>query len=259
MATTRKRLGRQFLTRALKSFRNANAALSECENRALRRLNADRRAQMAYDQLPDQPAADALIWSCIEALEIGRTFDAEIAQSRRLLGSATQQGELDRLKNSLVGVERFFEELQNQPLGWVASQVRVPPGTLGQLFLALVFAKDLIEDQRRIASETPKRLGATRKVGLGAAELAAIGWLAENVRRHTHKANREVVRVLAEVVLQRTVTDHRVRKAERTRLGREWRRPFRTETSKSLMSGNSKVLGEPTSDDVQQPRPSRGA
>jgi hypothetical protein len=234
-----KQRGRQLLMRAVKAVKDSDPDLSDHDSRALERLSADRRAQRAYDYLPNQDAADALVWTYIAALEIRRTFNDEIAESRRLLGSARQQGKLDRLKNSLVAVERFFEDLKERPLGWVASQHRVPPGTLTALFVALVFAKDLLEGERRIASETPKRLGATRKLGPGAAELAAIGWLAGDVRHYTGKPNREVVRLLAEVVLQREVTDDRVRKAERIRLGREWQLPLRTEDS-----GKSPYVGK---------------
>lgn len=225
--------------RAVKAARDSDPDLSDHDNRALGRLSTDQRARKAYEYLADQKAADALVWTYIEALEISRTFDDEIASARRLLGTARQQGELDRLLSSLVAVEIFFQDLLKKPVGWVASQQRVAPGTLRQLFVALVLARDLLEQQRRIAQETPKRLGASRKLGSNAVESAVIGWLAQGVLHLTGKPHREVVRLLAEVVMQRDVTDHRVRRAERVRLGRQWQQPLRTEDS-----GKSPYVGE---------------
>jgi hypothetical protein len=229
MDTPPKHRGKSFLTRSVKSIKRANPDLSDLENRALGRLGADNRAVTAFNYLPNQSAADALVWTYIEALEVKRSFDSEIAWSQHLLGNKRQQGELDRLVNGLVAVGRFFENLQKQPLGWVASQQRVAPGELRQLFVAFETAKDLLEQQRRIANETPKRLGATRNTGPGAAERAVIGWLATGVRFQTRKPNREIVRLLAEVVLERSVTGLQVLKVEKSRLGREWRLPFRTQ------------------------------
>jgi hypothetical protein len=122
--------GKQLLRDAVKAVKDAEPDFSDSENRALGRLSTDRRAVKAYDYLPNQDAANALVWAYIEALEIRRTFDDEISESRRLLGNAKQQGELDRLKNGLVAVEAFFQDLQKKPLGWIASQHRVPPGSL---------------------------------------------------------------------------------------------------------------------------------
>jgi hypothetical protein len=72
------------------------------------------------------------MWTYIEALEIWRTFDDEIAESRRLLGSARKKGELDRLKNGLIAVGRFFQDLQKKPLGWVSSRGSIDASRLRQ-------------------------------------------------------------------------------------------------------------------------------
>lgn len=234
-----KQRGRLLLMRAVKAAKDSDPDLSDHDNRALGRFSTDHRARKAYEYLPDQEAADALVWTYIEALEISKTFDAEIASSRRLLGTGRQQGELDRLLSGLVAVEGFFQDLLKKPVGWVASQQRVAPGALRQLFVSLAFARDLLEQQRRIAKETPKRLGATRKLSSNAAESAVIGWLAQGVLHQSGKPNREVVRLLAEVVMQREITDHRVRRAERVRLGRAWQQPLRTEDS-----GKSPYVGK---------------
>ena len=90
---------------------------------------------------------------------------------------------------------------------------------------------------QRVAKEDQMRFGATRKNGLAkgkpiasdlaetiAPQNAAIGWLAEGVRRVTGKAHLRIVADLAEVILRTSLTLDRVRAAARTR-DREWRRP----------------------------------
>jgi hypothetical protein len=232
-----KQHGRRLLVTAVNAIKKSNPDFSDRDNRAIGRLFATGKASEAYAYLPNQQAADSLTWAYIEAVEIRRTFDAEVAKSRRLLGTVKQQGQLDRLKSGLVAVEVFFRDLQRQPVGWVVSQQTVPAGELGNLFRSLLSARDLLEQQRRIALETPGRLGATRKLAPGAADLASIAWLAQEILKSTGKPNRRAVKLLAEVVLQREVKEDQVRKAEQRRLGRAWRQPPRKDNDRSPYAG----------------------
>jgi hypothetical protein len=77
--------------------------------------------------------------------------------------------------------------------------------------------------ERRIATETQGRLGATRKVHFKrAAENAAIGWLAAEVRRLTGRPHHIAVAQLAGIIVKAEISEDRVVNALRVRK-REWR------------------------------------
>ena len=82
-----------------------------------------------------------------------------------------------------------------------------------------------IDARKRISQETLLRIGATRKTRDAAADTAAIGWIAEAVRRNCGRPNRAASADLAEVVLGCKVSVERLREAERTRRERDWRKP----------------------------------
>lgn len=222
--------GRALLEGGIKAFRAANPELPKAEDEVLHRLLTDRRATSAFAALPEGcQQAKILVLTCIEAAEILRIFDREVARSEQLLGTRRQRGELDRLKKGIVAFEKFLDDLRSQPVGRLVAQHVLPPDALSALRNSLLFARDIIEGERRIACETPMRLGATRKSRVkGAAQLAAIGWMSEGVRKIVGRPNRKIIVQLAEVVLQCSVTEARVREAERTRLERDWRMPVRS-------------------------------
>jgi hypothetical protein len=83
--------------------------------------------------------------------------------------------------------------------------------------------KTVIRDRRRIAKETALRTGATRKTSGDAADTAAVGWLAEGVRRACGKPHHVPAAALAGIVLGFEVSVDQLREAERTRREHEWR------------------------------------
>jgi hypothetical protein len=81
------------------------------------------------------------------------------------------------------------------------------------MWQGLSLLEQTIRGEERIAKETPKRFGATRKTGRGAAELAAIGWIAEGFQRAVGRADWKSAAKLAELVLQCPVSTARIREA----------------------------------------------
>jgi hypothetical protein len=130
---------------------------------------------------------------------------------------------LDALSQAVADLWAFIEELAAGPPHRLAAYVLLEPGDREYLGVALGRLKGLIEGRRRIAAETPLRMGATNKLREGD-ETAAIGWLAEGIARVTGRPHYQHVARLAEVVLRaKDITDDRVREALRTRRGRSWR------------------------------------
>lgn len=219
--------GRASLLSALNAFRLANQEIPASEEIVLKRLLNDRRAAAAFAVVPlEATRGSLLVLTCLQAAEILKIFDQEVARSNRLLGSARKEGELDRLEKGLRAIDTFLKTLLAQPVGRIRTQHTLPSGMLESISNNFLLLQDILGTERRIAQETPRRLGATRKVGKGAAELAALGWIAEGFRRVVGKTDWDAVAQLAEVVLGKSVTADRIREAERTRNEREWRMPL---------------------------------
>jgi hypothetical protein len=232
--------GTKSLAAALDAFRASNPELLKSEKAVLQRLETDRRAAAAFGTLGANGAtAELLILRCLEAAEILDVFAGEVARSKRLLGNTRKQGELERLEKGLVAFEKFIKRLRSEPVGRVWAQHKLAPGSFDLMWRFQVLASDIIAGEKRIAEETPKRFGATRNTGPGAAELAAIGWIANAVHQCSGEPNRKSVVKLAEVVLQCKATVFRVREAERTRLQREWRMPLRTAATDKYASAGA--------------------
>jgi hypothetical protein len=238
MTVGEKSWGRANLLAALKAFREANSEMPEAEKLVLRRLETDRGAAAAFAALPNQPPHWLLVLTCVQAAEILRLFDQEVARSKRLLGSKRNRGELDHLKNGLVRIRAFLKELRVQPVGRVLAQHSIPAEEMDAMWQGLSLLEQTICGEQRIAQETPKRFGATRKIGKGAGELAAIGWFAEGFRKAAGKADWKTGARLARVVLQCPVSEFRIREAYRTRAGRDWRMPLH---SASEMRSSGKI------------------
>jgi hypothetical protein len=218
--------GRAKLLAALKIFRDANPETPDSEKEVLRRLEMDRGAAAAFEVLPEQPPHWALVETCVQANEILRLFDQEVARSSRLLGSRRQRGELDHIKKGVTRIRAFLKDLRAQPVGRVLAQHSVPAQEMEVMWQGLSLLEQTIRGEERIAKETPKRFGATRKTGRGAAELAAIGWIAEGFQRAVGRADWKSAAKLAELVLQCPVSTARIREAYRTRTSRDWRMPL---------------------------------
>jgi hypothetical protein len=226
MALVEKSSGRTKLLAALTVFREANPEMPDSDKQVLRRLEMDRGAATVFAVLPEQPPHWLLVQTCVQANEILRLFDQEVARSRRLLGSRRQRGNLDHLKKGVARIRAFLKDLRAQPVGRVLAQHSVPAQEMEVMWQGLALLEQTIRGEERIAHETPKRFGATRKTGKGAAELAAIGWIAEGFQKAVGGADWKSAAKLAELVLQCPVSEARIREAYRTRTGRDWRMPL---------------------------------
>jgi len=218
--------GRQILKATLQAFCAAQPKLGQREQALLARLEAAGPAQDAFALVPEPGRAAALLSTILQAAELQADFGLHIARAKRDLGSRTRRGELERCEKALSALRTYLSELQTGSVGWIQAQTIESPESLVRISAGLTALEDLVGAQRRIAQETLKRLGATRKAnGRQAATLAALGWLADGVKRLTDRPHRNHVAALARVVLRVRVSEDQIRAAERTRK-REWRMPL---------------------------------
>ena len=211
---------------ALAAYRAAAGDRLDPEAAAvLDRLAGDECAAEAFAELGlNEAGACKILTICIEADELRRTFDRHIRRQTTMLSGHRRDGRLDRLSKAVAELRRFVNELDSQPDDRLSSSLRYDPSMIEEMKRGLYYIDDAIKARRTIAKETIPRLGATRKsVDSGkAAETAAIGCLAEGVRRCCGRPHRRAAADLAEVVLGCEVTIDRIREADRTRQ-RDWR------------------------------------
>ena len=189
----------------------------------LDRLAVDERAAGAFAELDlNEAGAAKILTACIQAEELRRTFQDHIDLHTKSEGG--KGGWLVRLSKAVAELRRFVGQLDRPPDDRLSASLRYDPSIIEEMKRGLYYIDDAIKARRTIAKETIPRLGATRKsVDSGkAAETAAIGCLAEGVRRCCGRPHRRAAADLAEVVLGCEVTIDRIREADRTRQ-RDWR------------------------------------
>jgi hypothetical protein len=201
------------------TFRERLPDLDTQGQAVLDRLLADDRAGDAFAAIaPDYENARWLIFDGIKADALARTFGERIACEREMVQR------LDRLDVAVSDLDKFWKEVSTPPDDPFAAWQTVSDEDAATVRRALYALSCAIAGRRRIASETPLRLGATRKTKAAAAQIAAIGWLADGVQRITQQPHTGHVAILAEIALGiGEVSEERVRKALRTRRNREWR------------------------------------
>jgi hypothetical protein len=210
------------LSDALFAYRAEAGDRLDAAAAVLDRLSRDDRAAAAFAELDlDEAGARKILTACIEADELHRNFEGHIST---MLDELRKDGRLDRLSKAIADLQCFAKELNRQPDDRLSASLIYDLFTISEMNHGLYCLNNAIEARRRIAKETVQRLGATRKkLNDGkAAETAAIGWLAEGVRRCCGRAHFRAAADLAEATLGGEITIDRVREAWRTRQ-REWR------------------------------------
>jgi hypothetical protein len=190
----------------------------------LDRLSSDERAAAAFAEFGlDEGGAHTILTTCLQADELRRTFEGHV---RTMLDEQRKDGRLDRLCKAVEELRLFANELNRHPDDRLSASLRYDPSVITEVKHGLYYLADAIEARRRIAKETVRRLGATRKMfdAGKAAETAAIRWLAEGVGRCCGRPCLRAAADLAEATLGGEVTIDRVRGALRTRR-RQWREP----------------------------------
>jgi hypothetical protein len=194
--------------------------LNEDETRLIRRLEGSSEASAIFGQIDDDKNVKRLFILCVEADCLFRTFEDRIREAR------DKQRKLDKYAEALVEIRRFLDDIDRPPRDRIEAFANPDPEEIRSERSALASVGGRIQQQKRIAAETPARLGATRKShGRKAAETAAIGWIAEGVERITGHTNARLCADLAELVIEGDVSLDRVDNAAETRQ-REWRAPL---------------------------------
>jgi hypothetical protein len=186
--------------------------------------NLDAANAFARLKLADRRKVASFLTTCIQADDLARTFTQRIDRAKetaaRMLRLFTAVLEL------LAFVSELIDQQENQPpLDLLSSKRPEPTANISAMWHGLNLLAAHISTTRTWAREDVLRLGATRKSQIKkAGENAAIGWLAEGVRRLTGLAHFSAVRDLAEVIMEIEIDDlERVRRCARVRK-REWRK-----------------------------------
>ena len=209
---------------ALAAYRTAAGDhLDPKEMVVLKRLETDSRAATTFAKLKlDGRTAANILTVCIEADELARTFNRRLKTEGTMLRKG---GQLDKLDKAVADLRSFIKELDCSPSDRLSADVRYDPADTSAIKRGLYLLGNAIEARRKIANETVLRIGSTRKTvdGGKAAKTAAIGWIAEGVRRSCGRPHLKAAADLAEVTLGCEVTIDRLREAARTRQQRDWR------------------------------------
>jgi hypothetical protein len=225
------------LRNAIGAYLAGQDHLDEFAREVLSRLGSDLDAAKAFAKLKLKDESDEriILSTCIAADALARSFSKRIADVEETLSR------MARFSEAVATLRTFVEQIaskRNDPLASEMLSFRIydPPGSIEAMQRGLYLMAGRIEMSHRAAQEDALRFGATRNTGLAesrsiesesaettARQNAAIGWLAEGVRRVTGKANLASVADLAQVILRTSLTEDRVRAAARTR-EREWRR-----------------------------------
>ncbi len=192
--------------------------LTDASQAVISRLEADSGSVMAFEKLSTNTGGLArIIVACIEADELLRTF-------RNQLNTETEMRKrLAALDSAAADLLSFVEETQRPRSDRLSALIQDDPQTIADMIRGISLVRGLIGSRNRLTIETPLRLGATRKTKDEAAAIAAIGWLAEGVRRICGQPHTEATADLCQALLGYEVSLDRVREAERTRRDREWR------------------------------------
>jgi hypothetical protein len=193
--------------------------LDEDEKLLMHRIAESPDAPDAFAEIKDSATIKRLLWLCVEVRFLAAHFNEFIGNAESALEKAARD------ERAIAHVEELLKETQAPAVKRLAAYTLPDRPRIKLEREALVSIKDRLAIRTRIAKETIFRFGATRKRhGPKAAEIAAIGWMAEGVQRITKQPNYNLVADLAELVLGCEVTMDRVKSAVGTRQG-DWRVP----------------------------------
>jgi hypothetical protein len=201
-------------------------------------------AQAFHDFKVNDEDAESILIGCIEADLLARTFNDRLADASAML--RLSEGCDDALRK----LRDLVSKTLSGPFDRLTARVVLEPEDCEAIARSLDLLARVVAAQRRIARETVTRLGATQKTKGDAAVTAAIGWIAEAVRRNCRRPHDRAAADLAAVVLCCEVSTDRLREARRTRETRDWRLPIEAELpgippSKVGRSGRKKPRNEP--------------
>ena len=231
MVISSRRVPASKLAGAIEAYRaEQQEKLDQWALKLLARLERSFDAAKAFERLKvvDRSNVAFFLTTCVEAHDLARTFPQRIIKAKktsaRMLSLFTSVVELS------MYVAELIEEQENPPpFDLLSREIRTPPANISAMWHGLGLIAVHIGAKGTGANEEVLRLGATRKNQVKqAGENAAIGWLAEGVRRITGQAQFSAVHDLAEVVVDIEIDDlERVRRCARVRKS-EWQKPSRT-------------------------------
>jgi hypothetical protein len=231
MGISSRRAGARSLKVAIEVFRAEGG--DRLDNRAvelLAHLADSLDAAKAFERLKlkDLSETTEILKICIEADDVACTFQQRVIKAKKT--SARMFRIFTPVADLLVFVAELIDEKENPPaIDPLSTEISEPPENVRLIWHALSLLASHISSKGRSAEEELLKLGATRKSQIAQApENAAIGWLAEGVRRVTGRPQFSAVRDLAEVVMGTEIPDlERVRRCARARQ-RKLRKPSRT-------------------------------
>jgi hypothetical protein len=190
------------LREAVERFKAGNPDVDENAQSVLDRLvtSEDDRAAESVAEMTDDPATvDRVLLCCIGFEAVYRLFPEIVARETKMLRR------LDKLLAAAKELDGFIVELATGPqASFIDAWIALAPGRDYGWRVALSDISGHIKARRRVAKETPLRLGWTRKSRTeDAREIAALGWLAEGIEKLCGQPHYHCVAMLAEVILQR--------------------------------------------------------
>lgn len=206
------------------AFRAA-PGLDKAAAAVLDRLLKDDRASEIVDKIADDDRAICrILWACIEAEQVARTFHTRVKAGREALEKRRKR------EAALALLREFVDQATKEPgpADLLSARIVLDEGDLAAARRGLYTVEWMIRARARIAAETPPRIGATRKTASRKnAEAAAIWWLSEGIRGACGQPHNAHVAVLAEIALDIGEVDvEHVRKLRRSRQDRDWRAPL---------------------------------
>jgi hypothetical protein len=167
--------------------------------RVLERLKEDPRACEAMDAIcgGDSAANRALLFTCMAAELLARTFNRRVSEERRT------KERIRRLRTQLGELRAFCDELE-QPPDLVQAYVAISEQQKTAVRNSLLLFEGIIAAREETVERNLLLWSITRKSGSAnreAAELAAIGWIAAQVHHTAGQPMAKEVAVLAEAAL----------------------------------------------------------
>jgi hypothetical protein len=206
------------LREAIDEFRaDQKDYLDEWALNLLLRLADSPAAAKAFEELrpKDRRAEAGILTVCVKAEQLSRTFSSRLKRAKELLAR------LKRLEKDVASLYRYVDEVAKHtpaPTNLLSTPIRDRPADIAAMICGLDLIARRIDAHRRVEKNDILQLGATRKTQIKqAGELAALGYLAEGVRRVTGRAHLMKVADLAEVILRSPVIWYRVGYAARRR------------------------------------------
>jgi hypothetical protein len=200
--------------------------LADCEKEDSRDVDGTKQSSRAVEAIAriagdDEARVPRVVRCCGEFYEVYQAFPEVTARELAMQDRCAAQ------MTAVDALEEFMRELARKPKHpLIEAYVSIEPHQVESWLIALADMHGTINARRRIAVETPTRLGMTQKHSQEEArEIAALGYFAEGIERISGQPHYQQVATLAEIVLGTTeeIDPERVRSALRTRRSRDWR------------------------------------